>query len=227
MQQVTKESSQVLTAYMHNLFAPHPAPADTVRLFSYESLLHRVRSVVTATRENTSSMANDVLNGRMTEIDYINGHIATLGHRLGVPTPVNRMLVQMVKFKAEVGGLGGTVAPRTVQYIRAAEEQALEVRRLSLEERKVLLQERAMVLKEERTAEAKRDKRELKRTVRRNAAIARNLRAAEVEAAIRAGADPKEVLRASEASSSGTGSDSEWSTASSGEDGEGTTPKSP
>ncbi|KLT46478.1 2-dehydropantoate 2-reductase [Cutaneotrichosporon oleaginosum] len=219
VQQVTKESSQVLTAYMHNLFAPHPAPADTVRLFSYESLLHRVQSVITATKGNTSSMANDVKNGRMTEIDYINGHLASLGHRLGVQTPVNRMLVQMVKFKAEVGGLGGTVYPRVRQTVREAEEEALEARRLSLEERKVSLQERAMLLKEERTAEAKRAKREWKRTVRRNAAVARNLRAAEVEAAIRGGADPTEVLRATEAEASeasGSGN-SEWTSASSDE----------
>ncbi|BEI85175.1 hypothetical protein CcaverHIS002_0505760 [Cutaneotrichosporon cavernicola] len=204
VQQVTKETSQVLMAYMHSLNSPHPAPADTVRLFSYESLLHRVQAVVAATRENISSMANDVKNGRMTEIDYINGYLASLGHRLGVATPVNRMLVQQVKFKAEVGGLGGTVYPGVRQAVRAREEEALEVRRLSLEERRVSLQERAMLLKEERSAETKRSKREWKRTVRRNAAIARNLRAAEVEAAIRAGADPKEVLHASEASESGS-----------------------
>ncbi|GMK55831.1 hypothetical protein CspeluHIS016_0208870 [Cutaneotrichosporon spelunceum] len=199
-QQVTKETSQVLMAYMHSLSAPRAAPADTVRLFSYESLLHHVKAVVAATKENISSMANDVKNGRMTEVEYINGYLANLGHRLGVPTPVNRMLVQQVKFKAQVGGLGGTVYPDVRQTIREKEEEALEVRRLSLEERKVSLQERAMLLKEERSAETKRAKREWKRTVRRNATIARNLRAAEVEAAVRGGADPKEMLDASEVS---------------------------
>lgn len=213
VQQVVKETSQILTAYLHNLTAPHPAPADTIRLFSYESLVHRVWSVVAATKDNVSSMANDVKNGRMTEIDYINGYLIELGHRLGVPVPTNRMLLQMVKFKAEVGGLNTTVYPDVRRVVREGEESSLEQRRLSIEERKLGLQERSMLLKEERTAEIKRAKREWKRTARRNAAIARKLREAEVEAAIRGGADPALVLRAtplpSEVSSSSVSSDSE------------------
>lgn len=214
VQQVVKETSRVLTAYLHTLSGPHATPPDTVRLFSYESLMSRVQQVIAATRDNISSMANDVKYGRMTEIDYINGYLIDLATRHGVATPTNRMLVQMVKFKAEVGGLSPNIYPNTRRAVRDGEQGALEQRRLSLEARKIALKERSMFLQEERTSEMKRAKREWKRTVRRNAAIARNLRAAEVEAAIRAGADPKVVLRASasapeDASSASSESDSE------------------
>jgi len=43
------------------------------------------------------SMLIDVENGQHTEIDYINGRIAALGEKLGVPVPVNTLLTTMVK----------------------------------------------------------------------------------------------------------------------------------
>jgi len=43
------------------------------------------------------SMLIDVEAGRHTEIDYINGRIAKLGEKLGVPVPVNTIFTTMVK----------------------------------------------------------------------------------------------------------------------------------
>ncbi len=43
------------------------------------------------------SMLQDVEAGRITEIDSINGGVATIGERVGVPCPLNRAIADMVK----------------------------------------------------------------------------------------------------------------------------------
>ena len=47
--------------------------------------------------DNKTSLCNDLLNGRPTEIDFINGAIVALGKKHGIPTPVNTTLVAAVK----------------------------------------------------------------------------------------------------------------------------------
>ena len=49
------------------------------------------------TGENKSSLCNDILSCRQTEVDFINGAIVRLGAEHGVPTPVNKTLVAAVK----------------------------------------------------------------------------------------------------------------------------------
>jgi 2-dehydropantoate 2-reductase len=49
----------------------------------------------------TSSMAQDIARGRPTEIDSLNGYVVRRGIALGVATPVNAMLVAMVKLLEE------------------------------------------------------------------------------------------------------------------------------
>jgi 2-dehydropantoate 2-reductase len=56
----------------------------------------RVREVAAGTRINRSSMLQDMLRGAQTEIDAINGAIVAEGRRLGIPTPVNEVLWQLV-----------------------------------------------------------------------------------------------------------------------------------
>lgn len=53
--------------------------------------------VCEATRTNISSMHQDILNRRRTEIDAINGAVVAAGRKLGIPTPVNAELVRQVK----------------------------------------------------------------------------------------------------------------------------------
>jgi 2-dehydropantoate 2-reductase len=50
------------------------------------------------------SMLQDVMRGRRTEIDFLNGHVCREGRRLGVPTPVNDAVVAAVH-RAPVGQL--------------------------------------------------------------------------------------------------------------------------
>ena len=44
-----------------------------------------------------SSMAQDVLKGRRTEIDFMNGHIVNMGREVGVATPVSTAVVGVVR----------------------------------------------------------------------------------------------------------------------------------
>jgi 2-dehydropantoate 2-reductase len=47
--------------------------------------------------KHRASMLQDVLSGRQTEVDFMNGAIAEWGEKTGVPTPLNRALWQLVK----------------------------------------------------------------------------------------------------------------------------------
>jgi len=57
----------------------------------------RVKEVAEKTAANQSSMLQDVLRGARTECDAINGAIVAEGRRLGIPTPVNDILWQLVQ----------------------------------------------------------------------------------------------------------------------------------
>jgi 2-dehydropantoate 2-reductase len=46
---------------------------------------------------NIASMRQDLLKGRPTEIDHMNGAIVDLGRRFGIPCPVNASLVTIIK----------------------------------------------------------------------------------------------------------------------------------
>jgi 2-dehydropantoate 2-reductase len=62
-----------------------------------ESLVHRTKEVARLTASNRSSMLADVLAGRRTEIDAINGAVARRGRELGLPVPVNETLTAIVQ----------------------------------------------------------------------------------------------------------------------------------
>ncbi|MGC8975834.1 MAG: ketopantoate reductase family protein [Thermoprotei archaeon] len=48
-------------------------------------------------------MLQDLMQGKKTEIDYINGEIVLRGRGVGVPTPVNEVLWLMIKHKESFG----------------------------------------------------------------------------------------------------------------------------
>jgi 2-dehydropantoate 2-reductase len=50
-----------------------------------------------------SSMADDLAQGRRTEVDYLNGEVVALAQRLGRRAPVNARIVELVR-RAEAGG---------------------------------------------------------------------------------------------------------------------------
>lgn len=63
----------------------------------FDDPLGKVESVCEATAKNVSSMLQDVLKGKKTEIDFINGVIIRQAHSLGIATPVNEVLYELVK----------------------------------------------------------------------------------------------------------------------------------
>ncbi|MGE5628775.1 MAG: ketopantoate reductase family protein [Solirubrobacterales bacterium] len=65
--------------------------------FSREDMVNKVKAVALATRENKSSMLQDILNNRKTEIDTINGAIVKEGKKYKVETPVNLVLLNLIK----------------------------------------------------------------------------------------------------------------------------------
>jgi 2-dehydropantoate 2-reductase len=56
-----------------------------------------VRKIVETIPQQYSSTAQDIMRGKPTEIDYLNGHIVRRGQALGVKTPANQVLWAMVK----------------------------------------------------------------------------------------------------------------------------------
>ncbi len=59
--------------------------------------LEQTLAVCRATAQNTSSMLQDILKKRPTEIDAINGAVIAEARNLGINTPINDRLVQLVK----------------------------------------------------------------------------------------------------------------------------------
>lgn len=45
-----------------------------------------------------ASMRQDLMKGRKTEIDHMNGAVADLGHTFGIPTPVNAAMATMIRY---------------------------------------------------------------------------------------------------------------------------------
>ncbi|HTY62209.1 MAG TPA: ketopantoate reductase family protein [Acidobacteriota bacterium] len=71
------------------------AQAAGIELPFADPVLH-TKQIAERTAANKSSMLQDVLRGAPTECDAINGAVVREGTRLGIPTPVNENLWQLV-----------------------------------------------------------------------------------------------------------------------------------
>jgi 2-dehydropantoate 2-reductase len=54
-------------------------------------------SVAKKTYDNKNSMLQDVLKGKPTEIDFINGRIVEFGKKLGIEVGINELLTALIK----------------------------------------------------------------------------------------------------------------------------------
>ena len=72
-------------------------------ILPYEDAAEQALMVAQATATNRSSMAQDVARGAPTEIDSICGAIVDFGWKLGIPTPVNKALLQLVRIQIHHG----------------------------------------------------------------------------------------------------------------------------
>lgn len=65
---------------------------------SFADPVSHTKDVCKATAANKSSMLQDVLKGNKTEIEMINGAIVNEGNSMGIDTPVNFVLTNIIKF---------------------------------------------------------------------------------------------------------------------------------
>lgn len=72
-----------------------------------EMAVERTRAVAKRTAENTSSMRQDRLRGRRTEIEALNGEIARRGEEYEIETPVNATLADLVRLATQSSGSDG------------------------------------------------------------------------------------------------------------------------
>jgi 2-dehydropantoate 2-reductase len=61
------------------------------------SIAEEVNSAL-ALYSNRSSMCQDIIKGKRTEIDFLNNKISELGRKHGVPTPINDTLTALIRF---------------------------------------------------------------------------------------------------------------------------------
>jgi 2-dehydropantoate 2-reductase len=71
------------------------ASADSITL--PEDLDSAVRRIAETMPTQFSSTAQDLMRGKPSEIDFLNGHVVRRGESLGVPAPANRALWTLVK----------------------------------------------------------------------------------------------------------------------------------
>lgn len=62
----------------------------------YKQLLNTIDQVIHKTKHNSSSMRQDVINHRTTEIEFINGYIVKMGLKHNIETPVNEMMIKQI-----------------------------------------------------------------------------------------------------------------------------------
>jgi 2-dehydropantoate 2-reductase len=89
---------------VHPTGAPRPLTAELLaRTATEPAALAEATAILAALaaaragRENPVSLLQDLLKGRRTEIDYLNGQVVGSGMTVGVPTPLNAGVIPIVK----------------------------------------------------------------------------------------------------------------------------------
>lgn len=96
-------------------------PALMVRMLTVpDAVFRRVAGQVLAIDPMArSSMADDLALGRKTEISWLCGEIVSLGAMVGLPTPVNQRLIELI-VAAEQGDTRTWTGPELLEQLRAA-----------------------------------------------------------------------------------------------------------
>lgn len=94
--------------------APVEQWADAARRQTYEALDRMLTPTGPGRRNWRASMAQDVIKGRPTEIDHMNGHVVAQGREHGVPTPVSAAIVEVMH---EVERGARQPAPQNIELV--------------------------------------------------------------------------------------------------------------
>lgn len=84
-------------AMMADIIAEVRAVAEASGIALPANLMQMAEGIATQMQAQYSSTAQDMMRGRKTEIDYLNGEVLRRAEALGIPAPVNRALWVMVK----------------------------------------------------------------------------------------------------------------------------------
>jgi 2-dehydropantoate 2-reductase len=84
---------------MHGVVEECRAVAKAVGVSLPDSLHDDTVAISRTMAGQLSSTARDVARGRRSEIDFINGYVVREGERLGIATPLNRLLHSLVRVK--------------------------------------------------------------------------------------------------------------------------------
>jgi 2-dehydropantoate 2-reductase len=98
------ETRQIMTSVIEEIFAVASTKGVALAWHSpleYQGILFG--RLVPDTYAHHASMLQDVMRGKKTEIDALNGAIARMGEETRIPTPVNLMLTQLIKVKERIG----------------------------------------------------------------------------------------------------------------------------
>jgi 2-dehydropantoate 2-reductase len=93
--------TEALKSVRHQLVAECVAVASAEGVAMWPNLEALIEGVGSKS-SNFSSMCQDLMKGKTTEIDFLNGKVATLGKKHGIPTPVNETLTSFIKFLGEI-----------------------------------------------------------------------------------------------------------------------------
>jgi 2-dehydropantoate 2-reductase len=80
-----------------DLIAEGEAVAKAMGIALHGDPRHMVQKGANAPGKHRASMLQDILAGRPTEVDFMNGAIVRYGEQVGVPTPLNRAVWQLIK----------------------------------------------------------------------------------------------------------------------------------
>lgn len=98
--------------------APAEQWADAYAPATYEALDRHLTPTKTGQRNWRASMAQDVIKGRRTEIEEMNGFVVAKGRECGIPTPVSEAVVETVRQVDR--GLLAPAPENIVQVLRRA-----------------------------------------------------------------------------------------------------------
>ncbi|KAF2747747.1 hypothetical protein M011DRAFT_494127 [Sporormia fimetaria CBS 119925] len=91
------ELSPVLLGTLERVSQDLSLHAESRARFSVQGLMDEVKRVCEITKENKSSMRQDVEAGRKTEVGFINGWVVRMGRELGVDVRLNERVVELVE----------------------------------------------------------------------------------------------------------------------------------
>lgn len=98
---ITGERNGVIveSVHLHKLCVQLVREAQTIaRAIGYDLNMEKaVLQLARVTGNNVNSMLQDIQAARMTEIDFLNGHVMRLGQQLGIDTPYNMSIYHLVK----------------------------------------------------------------------------------------------------------------------------------